>query len=700
MNHKLPLVSLLAALSLPLPAQNPSADEMGDGPTAATLAESLDLDVLVVSATRTDRPRFSTPAAVSVLRREEIQVILPYAFQDVFESAAGVTVQGGPRRIAEEPAIRGFSDEQVVIRLDGSRQNFNKAHGGRFLLDPDLLRSVEILRGASSAVYGSGALGGVFALETVNGRDLTNGRDGIGVRLRGAYQQNADERSGFATGYGQSGRFDWLGSFVYRDAGEDLEDGNGNDILASRDEITNGLIKLGFEPGADHRIELAFDRFENEGLNPTNANSPATATNLVERNTERGGLRARYRFDPSGGDWLDLEASAYRNEVDTRERRLDDDRLDLTEFETTGLEIANTSRFGAIAGQPIRLTYGVEFFSDDQGGLRNGADRTQFPDAEVDYEATFVQAEIPLPGQISLIPGLRYDGFDYTANGFPNRDDSETSARVALGWAPHPSVYLWAEFAEAFRAPSLTELFADGVHFIVPLQPGQVVINEFVPTPNLRAEDASQVQAGLRWQSRDLGGTGLDLEFDVTWFESDVDDFVDQIVVFISGEPTFDPITQTLVFPGITTNRNVDARIRGIEASARLNAPRAYLKASLTTLDGERTDTGQNLAGIQPDRFSLTGGLRLLDRQLVVGAEFTAAGSRRNVPEGAIETAGYGKVDAFINYFPRTGALEGFEFRLSFDNLFDKDYRIHPNGINQPGRSVRLSLARDFQWLN
>lgn len=681
------------------PAREAEADQAD--PTGTGLSAGLNLDTVVVSATRTERPRFTTPASISTVRREEIETIQPYGYQDVFESIPGVSIQGGPRRIAEEPSIRGFADEQVVIRIDGTRQNFNKAHGGRFLLDPDLIQSIEVLRGASSSVYGSGALGGVFVIETVNGRDLTGGRDGFGARLKGAFQGNGEEWSSFNTLYGQTGALDFLGSFIYRDVGEDLEDGNGDDILASQDEINNGLVKLGLEPAPFHRVELAVDLFDNAGRNPPNSNEAATATNLVDRDTERTNARLRYRHDDPANRWINVDTAFYRNDVETREFRFDDERIDTTDFETVGFELTNTTRLGTVAGEPLRLTYGTELYTDEQSGTRNGADRRQFPDAEVEYRAGFVQAEVPLGAGLSLIPGVRFDAFDYTAaGGFENRDEDELSPRVALGWQPHESVYFWAEYAEAFRAPSLTELFADGVHFSVPLGPGQVVINEFVPTPALKPEQSEQFQVGGRFQQRDLFEAGVDFELDAVWHQSDVDDFVDQVVIFISGEPAFDPVTQTLVFPGITTNFNVDAEIKGFELDARLTHEIGYLQASLATLDSRRkTAQGGNLAGIQPDRATLGAGLHLAGRELTVGAELVAAADRRDVPEGALQTAGFGKTDVFVNYLPETGPLAGFEFRLAFDNVFDKDHRIHPNAIEQPGRSVRVSIARDFQWL-
>ncbi|OAB58816.1 hypothetical protein AY599_20110 [Leptolyngbya valderiana BDU 20041] len=668
---------------------------------AADSTPTLQLAPMVISATRTPRPQFSTPAAISRVDAEDIARIQPYGYQDVFETIPGVNIFGGPRRIAEEPSIRGFADEQVAIRIDGARQNFNKAHGGRFLLDPDLIESVEVLRGASSSLYGSGALGGAFIIETSSGRSRLDGMDGYGLRLSAGHDSNGDQWRAGLTGYGQQGRFDWLASISRRDVGEDLQDGGGEDILATRDEIGSGLIKLGFQVDPDQRLEFSHERFENEGVNPTNSNAVASPSTLVDRTTERVQNRFRYRNSDPSRAWLDLTATAYINEVDTLESRFRDGRIDRTDFRTAGLDLANTMELGRVAGQPVRLTLGGELYKDEQSGSRNGQDRPQFPDAEVDYQALFAQLEIELGAGVSLIPGIRHDRFDYRTDGdlFGGRDDSQTSPRLALGWQATESSYFWAEYAEAFRAPSLTELYADGVHFVVPLGPGQVVINEFMPTPDLESELSSQIQLGARWQSERLGDTDFRLDLEATVHRSDIDDYVDQFVLFISGEPTFDPMTQTLIFPGLTTNRNVDARIEGAELSARLTHPRGYLNLAMTLLDGEQRNGGE-LASLQSDRLSLGAGVRMLDGQVGLGGEVILSRARDDVPEGALSTPGYAKADLYASWMPARGALSGFEFRLGLDNVFDKDFRIHPNAIDQPGRSVRLSVAREFQWLN
>jgi hemoglobin/transferrin/lactoferrin receptor protein len=123
---------------------------------AALAQDSLVLDeILVESASRDPRALLDTPVAVTVLSGEQLAVKQATDFQQLIGDAPGLTIEGGPRSIAQEPNIRGFQDEQVVLRFDGGRSNFDQAHRGRFFVDPDIVERVEIVRGGGSTLFGS-----------------------------------------------------------------------------------------------------------------------------------------------------------------------------------------------------------------------------------------------------------------------------------------------------------------------------------------------------------------------------------------------------------------------------------------------------------------------------------------------------------------------------------------------------------------
>ncbi|MEL6420573.1 MAG: TonB-dependent receptor plug domain-containing protein, partial [Pseudomonadota bacterium] len=183
-------------------------------------------EITVYGGARDERGLLETPNAVTVVDQEQIRRRQASTYEELIGDIPGVSIEGGPRGIAQEPNIRGFQDEQVVIRIDGARQNFNLAHRGRFFTDPDALKRVEVLRGGNSTLFGSGALGGVILLDTIDAEDILDPEDFFGGRIKGGYSTQGDEFIGSGTLALQHADFDALGFFSYRPMNDDVKDGN------------------------------------------------------------------------------------------------------------------------------------------------------------------------------------------------------------------------------------------------------------------------------------------------------------------------------------------------------------------------------------------------------------------------------------------------------------------------------------------
>lgn len=654
------------------------------------------IEEITITATRVERPVFTTPTAVSVVDQSNIQLYQPLSYTDVFEGVPGVAIQGGSRRISEEPNVRGFLDNQVVIRLDGSRQNFDLAHRGRFFVDPDLVSRIEVVRGSASALYGSGALGGVISVETIGANDLLREGETFGARAKVGYQSNGDELLTSFGVFGTSGPIDILGNFVYRQVFNDLKGGSGNSIVDTEDRLLNGLINFGLNLGKNSRLEIIADQYDNEGENPTAADNVSSPNTVVDRDTRERNLRLNYTYNDPDNQLIDFRVNAYYSDIDITEARFVDDRLDVSDFSSRGIDINNTSRFGN-DNASVALTYGFEWFEDDQSGTRDGVDRLQFPDAERSFTALYAQAEIELFEILSIIPGIRYDDFSQNSDDGGERNNDAFTPRVAVGFSPTEWFYLWGSWAEAFRAPSLTELFNDGTHFAVPnaLGPNTLVLNQFVPTPDLLPEDAETWELGARVRFEDKTDD-ISFQASATYFSSDVDNFVNQVVTFIdpTQPPQFTPPFGPTTFFGTTQSTNVDANISGFEAEARFET--SYLSASISgfTLDGDDRTNNTGLGSIPQDSLTFTLNGIIPDWGVRLGGRATIASAQRDVPDGSVETDGYETVDLFITWSPKS--LDGFTVTAGIDNLFDEEFSIHPTVIEQPGRSFRITLSHRF----
>lgn len=680
--------ALLVAVSLGATASIAGAED-----------DELTLDrITIYGGSRDARGLLETPNAVSVVDEFEIERRQPSTYEELLGDLPGVTIDGGPRGIAQEPNIRGFQDEQIVLRIDGARQNFDLAHRGRFFTDPEVLKRVEVLRGGNSTLFGSGALGGVIMLETKSAADILDPDEVWGGRIKGGFNSQGSGFLSALTLAAQAEGFDALGFLSYRPMLSDLKDGNGDDILNSKLDSKSGLVKLGYEPG-DHRFELSYQHYTDDGLTPPNANAAATPSTVVNRDLTFQTARAEWTWNPADSGLIDLSSLFYFNSAEVSEDRPADGRLDRTEYRTFGFELVNRSEFEL--GLPIRLSYGIEGYQDRQEASRDGSARLQAPDARARYLSAFTQADIALGHGFTLTPGLRFDWFDIKPDADqPSRTESEVSPKLALQWQPLDALQLWVTASQSFRAPSLSELYNDGVHFSVPgfpLEPGLAFTgnNIFIPTPDLKAERARQIELGGRYDERNLFQRGDRFTAGANAYYARVDNFVDTVVSFMDfSTGRFNPITGNFEINGSTRNVNIDAELWGLEGEVAYDSGAWFAGAGLTVPRG-RSREGGSLGSIPQDRLVFTGGFRPL-QNVEVGGRATLLRGQNHVPEESETTPGAAVFDLFASYAPDSGPAEGAVFAVGIDNVTNREYRVHPNGLNQTGIAFKASASLRF----
>ncbi|MEM6971626.1 MAG: TonB-dependent receptor [Pseudomonadota bacterium] len=689
-------------------------------PATASPATTLP-EIVVFGGARDERALLETPNAVSVIEEEQFIRRQASTYEELIGDLPGVSIEGGPRGIAQEPNIRGFTDDQVVIRVDGARQNFTLTHRGRFFTDPSILKRVEVLRGGASTLFGSGALGGVIFLETKDPDDvILPGRD-FGGQVKLGFNSAGTELLGAGTVAARAGDFDALAHFAGRPRFDDIDDGNGDPILRSDIDTLNGLVKLGWEPGEGNRIELSYQIYDDDGQTPPDADGPADADlfNVVERDVLYQTGRIAWDYAPPGNDLLDLSLLAYINDIEVTEDRISDDRLDTTDFRTLGFEATNISRF-ELGSVPVAVSYGVEVFTDRQDAERDGDARLQAPDARRNFFAGFIQADFEVLPGLTITPGIRYDYFQLRPDGaFDDREEGQPSPRLAVNWQPNETMQFFASASRSFRAPTLTELYVDGQHFFVgeaageplgnPFDPSTPFFsgsNEFISSPDLDPERATHFEIGGRFRDGDVFLPGDSLLVSGNAYYSIVDDFIDTSVLFVDFQtfrfdPTsFNPFTQSFgrfLVDGTTTNFNVDAVLYGFEGEIDYDAGSWFAAAGITIPRGRQRNGAGELASIPQDRLVLTGGIRPIpDVELGLRGTFRRGINEDDVPEDTITTGGSAVFDLFANWQPSDGPLEGAVFSAGIDNFTDRAYSIHANELNDPGIAVKVSASIAF----
>lgn len=701
-----------AALLLPSVGLTQEATDTEDG--------DLRQEAVTVYGTSNPIPVFDYPGQVAVVSRDDLDTFAPSAISDALRDVPGLEFAGGPRRTGEVPSLRGLSGQNVLILLDGARQSFTSAHDGRFFLDPDLIGTAEVVKGPASALYGSGAVGGVLAFESVDAADLLRDDETWGVRLRAAYQDVNEETFGSVTAFTRTDRFDGLASFGLRQS-SDIELGSGA-ALPSDDEIGTALVKGSYALTNEFSLEGSWQRFTNSAVEPNNGQGTlglgdGTLDQDVEKDITTDTFRLAANFNPIGNDWIDATVTGYSTTSEVEEFDATIPRNITREIETTGISARNSGRF-TLAGIENTVTFGGDWYRDEQTGRDDqttDGTRGGVPNAESEFTGLFLQLEtvIDTPaGEFLIIPGIRYDEFESSSDTAPGQDNSDdaVSPRFAVSYGPTEWLRVYGSYSEGFRAPSINELYLDGVHFPVPhpvlFNPmmGQFVFvnNNFIANPDLTSEETETIEFGAGLDFASVITQDDRFQAKLTRYESDVSDLIDLSVDFAFDPTCFAPPFFLPCSAGTSRSANVaDAEIEGWEAELRYDSKRFFAQASYATIDGENKADGSDLGTLTPDRLALNLGVNLPEWDARVGTRVQIAEDferRQAAAGGGFEIIdqrdGYTVVDLYASWSP--DFAQGLRFDVGVDNVFDEDYERVFEGVSEPARNVRIAASYQF----
>ena len=129
--------------------------------------------------------------SVSLITKDDLETRIVSNLSDIFDNTVGVTVPRNSqygRYYNEGISIRGLGGSRVNIFLDGVRVSDAYAGYGRDVVDVDLLERIEILKGPTSALYGSDGLAGAVSYSTKNASDYIES----GMYYSGRYTKHSD----------------------------------------------------------------------------------------------------------------------------------------------------------------------------------------------------------------------------------------------------------------------------------------------------------------------------------------------------------------------------------------------------------------------------------------------------------------------------------------------------------------------------
>ena len=174
--------------------------------------DTISLDPISISASLKPISVSRTGRNIVIIKGEQFLKLPVHSVDELLRYLPGVEVQSrGPMGSQSDIVIRGGTYQQVLVVLDGMRLNDpNSGHFTSYIpIVPEEIERIEIVKGASSAIYGSEAVGGIIYIITKTfsskidatkkelGLQLTGGQYGLwGINAGGYYQKNKTSFSG------------------------------------------------------------------------------------------------------------------------------------------------------------------------------------------------------------------------------------------------------------------------------------------------------------------------------------------------------------------------------------------------------------------------------------------------------------------------------------------------------------------------
>jgi vitamin B12 transporter len=475
-------IIIISADNRNLSATNDSSGSDDTGQTDFTFSEKEKQfeysTSITVSAARPDDTLISAqvPSFVTVVYLEpDLPRFL--TLPELLSSAVGVTVKdfGGLGKLSTV-SIRGSSANQVIVLLDGIRINTASDSGVDLSSLPlDTIEKVEILRGADSAVFGSGAIGGVINL--VSRKNTSSGWNSSGGFTYASWNTAVVHAATGVNGPRADLRF--TGSYRHTDGDFSFINDNGTAFNPDDDyrdrrvnnamDAFDGSFRLRLTPSPSLTLSGNIEGFVSEKGIPGLTTFPSEQADQKDRRLT-GYLRMDKKIHSTGSNRFFIESHAKYLGMDFSD----------PEGEQTGVPIRTEQRTRFMSGRAgWNISYGtgggIVAVHYETEKLRD----TYFGDREREVFALNGQHDmILLNGKIWMTHMLRYDTISDTG--------THWSPKTGLRWFISNGLSLKTNAGYGFRAPSFNELY---------LEAGYITGN-----PDLEPEKALSIDAGLSYE--------------------------------------------------------------------------------------------------------------------------------------------------------------------------------------------------------
>ncbi|WP_455466552.1 TonB-dependent hemoglobin/transferrin/lactoferrin family receptor [Bartonella sp. B39] len=446
--------------------------------------------------------------------------------------------------------LRGLDAQRVLTTMDGINlpwvSDIVRGNSGNTTFDFDALSTFDIIQGSDSSLYGSGALGGVVALRTLNPEDLITEGKNWGSLIKSGYH-SVDNSWRVSQAFAVRSYKTFLlfqGSHTEGHERKNMGTVDGYGERTRKNPVdfdkNNLLFKIHQYFNDNHRLDFTAERFgysrNTHLLNASVRYAPGSVYDQDDKHRER--LSLSYNYSGNGDTLFDAFRSQLHWQRQLNNNVMSGFRVRAPEGDYLRDNLVRDTSYGFSAYALKKVNVGVvnhtlklatdvssskfhhymlgkdncHLKENAQGCAFLPANRSESPDTNSYNFGLVFEDEIGLAdNRFRVIPGGRYDWYKHSPQKTasyekalnsdkypPERSGSRFSPKLRMEWDIHNQVTLYAQWAQAFRAPRASELY---------LSYTKPPLYYMKGNPDLRSEKSNGYDVGIRYGDVNFGGS-------------------------------------------------------------------------------------------------------------------------------------------------------------------------------------------------
>ena len=512
---------------------------------------SAELRLVTVTGSKYERSPLREVSTVEVLKADLINNVNAVRLADAIDKVPGVTVVDGQVSIRNGSGFSYGAGSRTLMVVDGQPLLTSDRNDIRWNFIPvEMIDQVEVVKGATSALYGSGALNG-----TIQVRTFWPGAKKSETRVQTFYTHfgqprrpelawwgtEAPNESGIGLAHGQRiGRLDLVGGYNHISTNSFIQNGD-----QQQDRFT---LKARWRPKRDHGLTAILTA---SLMNSAEAdygiwNDADSGAYIPLRGNQPGRYDGLVRIDRR--QWQVSPSLSYRT------RQGAEHLLQSRWYQLAFLNFSQnlqTNLYSVDYNYRKNLNKNIQLTAGAHGQWFDVLDPLNFGDRSGQTRAVFAQLNW-MTGRLNTELGLRYEQFDIA--GLPQR--AAPVLRLGTNYLLNKNTSLRASFGQGYRFPSFSEMFVN--------RPNERI--SIYPNPALQPEYGWTAELGIKREFNLAGSWSLLADF--SFFMMDYRDMTDfQLGIFLPDSITNPTLEQSLQYAGFQSQNLDHARIGGFEFS-------------------------------------------------------------------------------------------------------------------------------------